>query len=70
MLPAKVWSGLGRGIGAFATTEGAIDSRARYPLGDPHKLERMVGIEPTAECLEGTDSATELHPQTGAKSRS
>ena len=28
------------------------------------KMEQMVGIEPTADCLEGSDSTTELHLHT------
>jgi hypothetical protein len=28
-----------------------------------HKLERTTGLEPATECLEGTDSTTELRPR-------
>lgn len=31
-------------------------------------MERMIGIEPTTDSLEDCDSATELHPHTGAES--
>ena len=30
-------------------------------------MERTVAIEPTTECLEGTDATTELSPRTACK---
>ena len=29
--------------------------------------ERMIGLEPTTNCLEGSHSTTELHPHLGAR---
>jgi hypothetical protein len=41
-----------------------INSLVPLPIGTVrNELERMIGIEPTTNCLEGSDSTAELHPQ-------